>query len=42
MGLILEVDQPLFGLAVYFYRDYDGAGIDLIGFFLIVQKSLSH
>ena len=35
MCLILEVDQPFFFLAVYVYRNYDTASIDLIGFFLI-------
>ena len=35
--LILKVDQPLFVHTVNIHRNNDGAGIDLIGFFLIFQ-----
>ena len=38
--LILEVDEPLFFLAVYIYRYNDAAGIDLIGFFLVSKFAL--
>ena len=39
MCFILKVDEPFFFFSVYIYRNYDGAGIDLIGFFLILQFS---
>ena len=46
MGLILEINQPLLGLPVDFNRNYDGAGIDLVRFLLILKFSfffqLSH
>ena len=35
--LVLEVDKPLFFHTIYFNRDNDTAGIDLIGFFLILK-----
>ena len=37
MCLILEVDQPLFFYSVNLNRNNDTAGIDLIGFFLILK-----
>ena len=37
VGFVFKVYQPLLGLAVHFYRHYDGAGIDFLGLFLIVQ-----
>ena len=37
VGLIFKVYQPLFCLSVYFYRNDDTAGIDLVRFFLIVE-----
>ena len=46
MGFILEINQPLLGLPVDFDRNYDGAGIDLVRFLLILEFSfffqLSH
>ena len=38
--LILEIDEPLFLHAVHIDRDHDGACVDLVGFFLIVQLAL--
>ena len=38
--LILKVDQPLFFFAIDIYRNNDTAGIDLIGFFLIMPVCL--
>ena len=46
VGFILEINQPLLGLPVDFDRNYDGAGIDLVRFLLILKFSfffqLSH
>ena len=36
---IFKVNQPLFFFSVHIYRNYDGAGIDFIGFFLILKFS---
>ena len=41
VGLILKVNQPFLRLTVYFNRYNDGAGVDLIGLFLIIQLALS-
>ena len=39
MGLVLEIHQPLFSLSVDLHRNYDTAGVDLIGFLLIFQPA---
>ena len=40
MGLIFKVDQPLFLDTVHIYGNDDRAGIDLVGFFLILKLAL--
>ena len=37
VGFIFKIDQPLFFMSVFIHRHDDGAGIDLIGFFLVLQ-----
>ena len=39
MCFILKVDEPFFFFSIHIDRNYDGAGINLIGFFLILQFS---
>ena len=39
MSFIFKIDQPLFFFSIHIHRNNDGAGINLIGFFLILQFS---
>ena len=41
MGLVLEIDQPLLCFSVDLHGDDDGAGVDLVGFFLVSELSFS-
>ena len=40
VGLVLEVQEPLLFDPVHFNRDDDGAGIDFVGFLLIIELAL--
>ena len=40
MCLILKVDKPLLCYSVYCDRNHDAAGIDLIGYFHILESAL--
>ena len=40
VSLVFEVDQPFLFFAVYIYRNHNRAGIDLLGFFLILELAL--
>ena len=37
--LVLEVDEPLLFFSIHIHRHHDGAGVDLLGFLLIIQAS---
>ena len=41
VGLVLEHDEPLFNLPVYFCRHYDAAGIDFIGSIEVIKQALT-
>ena len=38
--LILEIDEPLLLFSIDFHRHHDAAGVDLVGYFQIIQFAL--